>query len=77
MLNDKEPRNGRAAKQYPEKDSAQIMTLYTRVPEKWLLVDRETGEVYQGNSLGSWDRIVKDETMTDEERIRNAKRIQH
>ena len=77
MLDDRETRNGRVPKQYPELDSAQIMTLYTKCPEKWLLVDRETGEVYQGNSLGSWDRIVLDQSMTDEERLRNAKRIQH
>lgn len=75
MLNDQEPRNGRAAKQYPEKGSAIIMTVYTRAPEKWLLVDRETGEVYQGNDAGSWDRIVVDPTITEEERQRHAKRV--
>lgn len=76
MLDDQEPRNGRAAKTYPERETALIMSVYTRVPEKWLLVDRETGEVYQGNHIGSWDRIVLDPSMTDEERINNVKRIQ-
>lgn len=75
MLNDQEPRNGRPAKQYPEKNSAIIMTVYTRAPEKWLLVDRETGEVYQGNALGSWDRMVQDPSITDDERMRNVKRV--
>ena len=77
MLDDHEPRNGRPARLYPERDSAIIMTLYTRSPEKWLLVDRETGEVYYGNDHGSWDRLIQDPSMTDEERLKNAKRIQH
>ena len=76
MLNDQESRNGRAAKQYPEEDIAIMMTVYTRAPEKWLLVDRETGETYQGNNLGNWDRLVVDPAITNEERQRNAKRIQ-
>jgi hypothetical protein len=75
MLNDQEPRNGRAARQYPETDISIIMTVYTRAPEKWLLVDRETGEVYQGNCLGSWDRMVQDPAITDDERVRNVKRV--
>ena len=29
----------------------------TRCPEKWLLIDRETGTVYEGNELGSWHRM--------------------
>jgi hypothetical protein len=29
----------------------------TKRPEKWLLVDRETGQVYQGNPNGYWDRL--------------------
>lgn len=77
MLNDKDGRNGRPAKLYAERESPVIMTVYTRAPEKWLLVDRETGEVYKGNALGSWDRLIKDPSITDEEREAHAKRIQH
>jgi hypothetical protein len=29
----------------------------TKCPEKWLLVDRETGVVYQGSEKGYWDRL--------------------
>jgi hypothetical protein len=29
----------------------------TKCPEKWLLVDRETGVVYQGSQNGHWDRL--------------------
>jgi len=53
------------------------MTVYTRAPSKWLLVDRETGEVYEGNEKGSWDRYVADPEITDAERLKNVKRIQH
>lgn len=77
MLNDKEPRGERPAKQYPELNLAIVMTVYTRTPGKWLLVDRETGEVYEGNRSGSWDRLVVDPEITDSEREENAKRVQH
>jgi hypothetical protein len=33
------------------------LNVKTRRPEKWLLVDRETGQVYQGNPNGYWDRL--------------------
>lgn len=35
-----------------------ILTVKTKKPEKWLLVDRETGEVYQGNHAGYWDKML-------------------
>ena len=43
------------------------LALYTRAPEKWILVDTETGQTYQGNQGnqgGYWDQLipkVKDE----------------
>lgn len=33
------------------------LTIYTRCPEKWVLVDTETGQTYQGNQSGYWDRL--------------------
>jgi hypothetical protein len=30
----------------PELDEPKVFTIKTRCPQKWLLVDRETGEVY-------------------------------
>jgi hypothetical protein len=30
----------------PELDEAMLLTVRTKCPEKWLLIDRETGEVY-------------------------------
>ncbi len=34
-----------------------ILTVRTRSPEKWLLIDRETGQVYVGNPGGYWDKL--------------------
>jgi len=39
------------------------LIVHTRCPEKWILIDKETGEIYQGNSNGYWDRldpVIKD-----------------
>ncbi|MFZ9404038.1 MAG: hypothetical protein ACO25Q_06935 [Sediminibacterium sp.] len=33
-----------------ELDEAKTLTVYTKCPEKWMLVDMETGEVYTGYS---------------------------
>jgi hypothetical protein len=33
------------------------LIVHTRSPNKWLLIDRETGEIYQGSSAGHWDRL--------------------
>ena len=44
------------------------MTVYTKAPTKWLLVDRETGQVYQGSAHGDWDRldpVIKPEKKKD------------
>jgi len=38
-------------------NKAVILTVKTKRPEKWLLIDRETGEVYQGNPSGWWDKM--------------------
>jgi hypothetical protein len=33
------------------------LIVHTKSPNKWLLIDRETGEIYQGSSAGHWDRL--------------------
>jgi len=43
--------------QYNVFDQAIILKVKTKRPEKWLLIDRETGQVYQGNTNGYWDRL--------------------
>jgi hypothetical protein len=37
-----------------------MLTVYTKCPEKWMLVDKETGEVYIGHSTpgkNSWKKV--------------------
>jgi len=39
------------------------LRVHTKCPEKWILIDKETGEIYQGNPNGFWDRldpVIKD-----------------
>jgi hypothetical protein len=33
------------------------LTIYTRCPSKWVLVDTETGQTYRGNPKGYWDSL--------------------
>ena len=43
--------------QYKVFDEPVSLNVKTKRPEKWLLIDRETGQVYQGNPGGYWDRL--------------------
>ena len=43
--------------QYKVFDQPVELKVKTRRPEKYLLIDRETGQVYQGNPGGHWDRL--------------------
>ena len=47
----------RNAKEFKELADAVDLTVHTKSPEKWILIDRETGEAYQGNVGGYWDRL--------------------
>ena len=50
-------KDGTVAKELKE---ATTLTVYTKCPEKWMLVDKETGEVYAGHSTNgknSWKKI--------------------
>lgn len=42
---------------FPEYKNDIILTVKTLSPEKWLLIDRETGQIYQGSPKGHWDRL--------------------
>ena len=42
---------------FEELDAAIELKVYTKSPQKWLLIDRETGIIYEGNNLGSWHRL--------------------
>ena len=47
----------REAMVFKEEDADVILTVRTLAPTKWLLMDRETGQIYQGSSKGYWDRL--------------------
>ena len=50
-------------KEFEEFDKPTDLVVHTKCPEKWLLIDRETGEIYQGSSAGHWNRldpVIKD-----------------
>lgn len=47
----------REALRFQEEDADVILTVRTLSPTKWLLIDRETGQVYQGSPKGYWDRL--------------------
>jgi hypothetical protein len=42
---------------FKEENEDIILTVRTLVPTKWVLMDRETGQMYQGSSDGYWNRL--------------------
>jgi len=42
---------------FKEEDSEISLVVKTMSPTKWLLLDRETGQMYQGNPGGFWDKL--------------------
>ena len=42
---------------FPETEKDTILSVRTLSPTKWLLIDRETGQTYQGNPGGYWDKL--------------------
>ena len=42
---------------FKEEDQDVILTVRTLAPTKWILLDRETGQIYQGSPKGHWDRL--------------------
>ena len=42
---------------FKEEKNEISLIVKTLSPEKWLLIDRETGQVYQGNPGGFWDKL--------------------
>lgn len=43
---------------FKEEENAVSLIVKTLSPEKWLLIDRETGQTYQGNPGGYWDKLT-------------------
>ena len=53
----------RKQKKFKELVNPIDLVVHTKSPEKWILLDRETGKIYQGSSEGHWDRldpVIKD-----------------
>jgi hypothetical protein len=51
---------------FEETEQAIVLSLTTYCPEKWLLIDQETGQVFRGNIGGYWDRlapVIKDKDI--------------
>jgi hypothetical protein len=43
--------------EFPETEESVELSVKTYCPDKWLLVDQETGQVFRGNAGGYWDRL--------------------
>lgn len=43
--------------EFEELDESVTLQVHTLSPKKWMLIDRETGQVYTGNKNGYWDRL--------------------
>jgi hypothetical protein len=43
---------------YTELEKPVDLIVHTKSPAKWLLIDRETGQIYEGNENGSWDKLI-------------------
>jgi len=47
----------RTSFKFPETNKIISLNVETFAPTKWLLIDRETGQMYQGNPEGHWDKL--------------------
>jgi hypothetical protein len=47
----------RESKKFEELEQPIALTVKTKCAEKYLLIDRETGDIFVGNSMGFWDRL--------------------
>jgi len=51
--------------EYEDLFSPVDLVVHTKSPNKWLLIDRETGQTFQGSKSGKWDRL--DPVLKDHE----------
>jgi hypothetical protein len=47
----------RESKKFEELEQTISLTVKTKCPEKYFLVDRETGDIFVGSIMGHWDRF--------------------
>lgn len=48
----------RSQHEFDEIEYPITLTVYTKSPKKWLLIDRETGQVYEGSENGRWNKLA-------------------
>jgi hypothetical protein len=48
----------RINKDYEELVNPVDLIIHTKVPTKWILLDKETGQAYIGNTKGHWDKLI-------------------
>lgn len=51
-------------RKYTELEKAVTLKVYTKCPNKWTLIDGETGEVYKGKNIvnpgdNGWEKLTK------------------
>ena len=51
-------------RKYTELEKAITLKVYTKCPNKWTLIDGETGEVYKGKNIvnpgdNGWEKLTK------------------
>ena len=47
----------RQSKKFEQLEDPIGLTVKTKCPEKYFLIDRETGQVFVGSIMGHWDRL--------------------
>ena len=47
----------RESKKFEESEEVIKLTVKTKCPEKYILVDRETGDMFIGDPAGHWNRL--------------------
>lgn len=52
----------RKTREFIELESPITLTVHTKVPAKYILIDTETGQVYKGSEKGRWDRLSQQDS---------------
>lgn len=57
----------RLGREIEELEEPVNLTVLTLCPNKWVLIDTETGQSYRGNRGGYWDRLEPIERKTKDD----------
>ena len=47
----------RQSVEFAELEKSVVVTLKTKCPEKYLLIDRQTGDIFVAKDTGSWELV--------------------